>query len=98
MLNSSYTAKFILRPDNVTVTCSHTTTGAVIPATSGFYTCDVANVAVRFNRLGAPTNAYRVLVTDARTAGSSSNLDYFSPLTDWPSNTAYVGPTTFTAS
>ncbi|KAK4192391.1 hypothetical protein QBC35DRAFT_528091 [Podospora australis] len=93
----SYTAAFRLYPDNVPVTCNRTTTGATVPATSSFYTCDVTNVALRFNRLPSPVNAYRILITDARTVGTSTDLDYFSPLTDWPNNTAYTGPTNFTA-
>ncbi|KAK1749657.1 hypothetical protein QBC47DRAFT_440167 [Echria macrotheca] len=87
----------ILLSDATSLTCTHTTTGATIPVNSGFWSCSAENIWLRFNKLPVPPAAYRIVLTDARVAGSPVTVDYFSPVADWPGDAGYSGPSSFRA-
>ncbi|KAK0752741.1 hypothetical protein B0T18DRAFT_395300 [Schizothecium vesticola] len=92
----SYSTNIALS-DGTATSCTHTTTGATIPSNTGFWTCTVAGLVLRLNKLGAPVSAYRVTLTDARVPGSSVTLAHLSPFSEWPGDAAYTGPSSFTA-
>jgi hypothetical protein len=87
----------IVLSDSTAFSCTHSTTGATIPANSGFWTCTAASLFLRFNKLPNPTAAYRIVLTDARVPGSSMTVSYLSPVAEWPGDAAYTGPSSFTA-
>ena len=96
MLLHSHTANVVLLPDNVAVSFTHTTSGSKVPANSGAWTSSNPSVVLRYNK-ATVLNAYRIVITDARVIGSSVNLAYLSPLSDWPNDAGYTGPSSFTA-
>ncbi|KAK4455379.1 hypothetical protein QBC34DRAFT_374218 [Podospora aff. communis PSN243] len=93
----SYSTNIVLS-DSTAFRCTHSTTGATIPANSGFWSCTAANLFLRFNKLPNPTAAYRIVLTDARVPGSSMTVSHLSPVSEWPGDAAYTGPSSFTAS
>lgn len=69
-----------------------------MPINSGFWTCSNSEIWLRINKIPGGTNAYRIVLTDARVVGSPVTFDYFSPTSDWPGDAAYTGPSSFIAS
>ena len=92
---SSYSAQATILPSNIVVNFSHTTAGSTIPASSGAWTSSDPAVRLRFT---LTLGQYRILLSDTHVVGSTVNLDYFSPQSDWPGATSYTGPSSFIAS
>jgi hypothetical protein len=92
----NYSTNIVLS-DSIAFSCTHSTTGATIPANSGFWTCTAQSLFLRFNKLPSPTAAYRIVLTDARVPGSSVTVSHLSPVAEWPGDAAYTGPSSFTA-
>jgi hypothetical protein len=93
----TYSTNIVLS-DSTAFSCTHSTTGATIPTNSGFWACTAGGLALRMNKLSAPASAYRIVLTDARVPGSSVTVSHLSPVSEWPGDAAYTGPSTFTAS
>ncbi|KAK3371050.1 hypothetical protein B0T24DRAFT_705824 [Lasiosphaeria ovina] len=65
----SYSTDNVLS-DSTAFSCKHPTAGATIPANSRFWNCTAEDLALRMNKLPAPTSAYRIVLTDAPIPGS----------------------------
>lgn len=94
---NSYSANLNLIPENYSVSCTHTTTGATVPSpTTGYWTCSDSQVWIRVNDI--PTQrAYRIVIQDVRGGGPATLFQYFSPQENWPEKKRYTGPSSFTA-
>ncbi|KAK0649118.1 hypothetical protein B0T16DRAFT_327174 [Cercophora newfieldiana] len=95
----NYAATIEIHPDHKTLTYTHSTKGATVPETSGFWDSPDEALFFRFNRVPSATSGenYRLVLTDVHVTGESINLAYLSPAKEWEGKyrTVYTGAAKF---
>ncbi|KAK3398457.1 hypothetical protein B0T20DRAFT_411165 [Sordaria brevicollis] len=93
----NYRATINVLPENALATFTHSTPGTALPTNSGAWTSTDSKLILRFNVVSA-VNQVRVLLSDTHVIGSTVNLDYLSPFSDWTGteSSVYTGPSAFT--